>query len=121
MGGGALQFILVFFILNFCPNIPFKGGLNRVHAKPHAGGYYALLAYQGRGECPPFSCLKLTSTKPPFNYKERAWLVVWELGLIFELPVGVVMLYPSALFFHFNIDISGKEPQPPPPFLTTVT
>lgn len=43
-----------------------------------------------------------------FNSKERAWLALWEAGIVVELPIGVLFYYPSALFLHFNIDIEGK-------------
>lgn len=42
-----------------------------------------------------------------FDSKQKAWLVIWEAGLIIELPAGVFLYYPSAIFFHFNIDLSG--------------
>ncbi|KAF8548532.1 hypothetical protein OG21DRAFT_1526429 [Imleria badia] len=83
---------------NFCPNLPLKG--TRVHTAPHAdrkniaGGMCALMAFH---------------KKKQFNSKLRAWLVIWELGIIIELPVGVLLLYPSALFFHFNVDMAEKE------------
>jgi hypothetical protein len=41
-----------------------------------------------------------------FNSKQRSWLVIWEAGVVIELPAGVFLLYPSALFFHFNVDIN---------------
>lgn len=34
-----------------------------------------------------------------FNFKLRAWLVIWELDIVLELLVGVLFLYPSALFY----------------------
>ncbi|KAG9310521.1 hypothetical protein JVU11DRAFT_9064 [Chiua virens] len=86
------QFGLFF---NFCPNVPLPGG--RVHTVPHAdrknvpGGLCALLTYHKNRS---------------FNSKEKAWLAIWELEVILELPVGVLLLYPSALFYHFNVDIS---------------
>ncbi|KAF9002856.1 hypothetical protein BDZ89DRAFT_903411, partial [Hymenopellis radicata] len=39
-----------------------------------------------------------------FNHREKAWLVIWEAGVCIELPPGVFLLYPSALFIHFNVD-----------------
>ncbi|TFK80456.1 hypothetical protein K466DRAFT_456594, partial [Polyporus arcularius HHB13444] len=41
-----------------------------------------------------------------FNHKEKAWLVLWEANVIIELPPGIFLFYPSALFTHFNCDIS---------------
>ncbi|KAF8545807.1 hypothetical protein OG21DRAFT_1491900 [Imleria badia] len=78
---------------NFCANLPLLR--SRVHATPHAdrkniaGGICALMAFHYRGK---------------FNSHLRAWLVLWELGVVVELPVGVLLLYPSALFYHFNVD-----------------
>ncbi|KAI1783757.1 hypothetical protein LXA43DRAFT_1102131 [Ganoderma leucocontextum] len=40
-----------------------------------------------------------------FDWEEKAWLVLWEAGVIIQLPIGVVFYYPSALFIHFNINI----------------
>ncbi|KAG6371709.1 hypothetical protein JVT61DRAFT_9053 [Boletus reticuloceps] len=93
--GLVAQFGLFF---NFCPNIPLSKG--RVHTLPHAdrkniaGGLCVLMAYH---------------RNKSFNSKERAWLVIWELGIVLELPVGVALFYPSALFYHFNIDIADLE------------
>ncbi|KAH7905056.1 hypothetical protein BJ138DRAFT_1118826 [Hygrophoropsis aurantiaca] len=84
----------VFF--NLCINVPFPNGLPRVHLFPHtdrkniAGGYCALYVYTGN---------------EPFRHKEKGWLVIWEAGLILEVPEGVLLFYPSALFYHFNVDI----------------
>ncbi|KAM5541924.1 hypothetical protein V8D89_004234 [Ganoderma adspersum] len=41
-----------------------------------------------------------------FDWHEKALLVIWEARLIIQLPIGVVFLYPSALFIHFNLNIS---------------
>jgi hypothetical protein len=41
-----------------------------------------------------------------FDSKQRSWLVIWEAEIVLELPAGVFVLYPSALFFHFNVDIN---------------
>jgi hypothetical protein len=38
---------------------------------------------------------------------------VSDLGLIFEPLVGMVMFYPSVLFFDFNINIPGEHPPSP--------
>ncbi|KAJ7882140.1 hypothetical protein B0H13DRAFT_2344776 [Mycena leptocephala] len=40
-----------------------------------------------------------------FNSRQRIWLVVWEAGAALELPAWVLAAYPSALFFHFNMDV----------------
>ena len=47
---------------------------------------------------------------------EWSWLVLWELGLIIQMPRGSVLLFPSALLFHFNVRVvkctRGTEPTP---------
>ncbi|KAI1782564.1 hypothetical protein LXA43DRAFT_1068599 [Ganoderma leucocontextum] len=58
-----------------------------------------------------------------FDWEEKAWLVLWEAGVIIQLPIGVVFYYPSALFIHFNINIfdfhhyvfTTKTGEPPTP------
>lgn len=40
---------------------------------------------------------------------ELIWLVMWEAGLIIQVPAGVLILYPSALLLHFNFDISSRS------------
>ncbi|KAJ7168602.1 hypothetical protein C8R46DRAFT_860102, partial [Mycena filopes] len=42
-----------------------------------------------------------------FNHTQRTWLVVWEAGVVVELPPWVLAMYPSALLYHFNIDINA--------------
>jgi hypothetical protein len=44
-----------------------------------------------------------------FNSKERSWLVIWEAGIVIEMPAGVFVMYPSSLFYHLNIDMCGKS------------
>ncbi|KAG6370119.1 hypothetical protein JVT61DRAFT_12419 [Boletus reticuloceps] len=84
---------------NFCPNFPFPGGWPRVHTKPHAD----------RKSIAGGNCVLMAFLFEKFDFKKRAWLVIWELGLIFEVPIGVALFYPSAVFFHFNIDISDLD------------
>lgn len=43
-----------------------------------------------------------------FNHSRRSWLVLWEAGVVIELPPWTILAYPSALLYHFNIDIDGK-------------
>ncbi|EIM81551.1 uncharacterized protein STEHIDRAFT_114974 [Stereum hirsutum FP-91666 SS1] len=40
-----------------------------------------------------------------FDHRRKAWLVIWEAGVIIEIPAGVFVAYPSSLFYHFNWDI----------------
>ena len=44
-----------------------------------------------------------------FNSKERSWLVIWEAGVVIEMPAGVFVMYPSSLFYHFNVDMCGES------------
>jgi hypothetical protein len=44
-----------------------------------------------------------------FNHSQRSWLVLWEAGVVVELPPWVVAIYPSSLFYHFNVDIAGEQ------------
>ncbi|KAF5387426.1 hypothetical protein D9757_007795 [Collybiopsis confluens] len=44
-----------------------------------------------------------------FNHNERLWLVVWEARLIIQLPAGILLAYPSAIFYHYNIDLADIE------------
>ena len=43
-----------------------------------------------------------------FNSKHRSWLVVWEAGIVVELPPWVPVVYPSGLFLHCNVDVHGE-------------
>lgn len=43
------------------------------------------------------------------NADEKIWLVIWEAKLIIQIPAGVVFLYPSALFLHFNFNIDRQS------------
>ncbi|KAK7049896.1 hypothetical protein VNI00_005326 [Paramarasmius palmivorus] len=91
----------VFF--NFCLNGT-RHGIERVHCKPHVDFKNVAL-----GVC-------MVYVYGHFNHRERSWLVIWEAGIVLELPPGVFVLYPSSLFLHFNVDRSnfvvtnGDEP-----------
>ncbi|KAJ7092762.1 hypothetical protein C8R44DRAFT_891188 [Mycena epipterygia] len=85
---------------NFCLNAALEGQ-RRVHCDPHADrknriGVCGLLIY-------------VLEKSVPFNHFQRTWLVVWEAGVAVQLPPWVLALYPSALFYHFNIDIHALE------------
>jgi hypothetical protein len=43
-----------------------------------------------------------------FNHSVRSWLVLWEAKVVVQLPPWVIVLYPSSLIYHFNVDINGK-------------
>ncbi|KAK7019813.1 hypothetical protein VNI00_017902 [Paramarasmius palmivorus] len=79
----------VFF--NFCLN-GVVDGYQRVHCQPHVDFKNVAL-----GVCMLF-------VYGHFNHRERSWLVIWEAGVVVELPPGVFLLYPSSLFLHFNVD-----------------
>ncbi|KAJ7651585.1 hypothetical protein DFH06DRAFT_942311, partial [Mycena polygramma] len=85
---------------NFCLNAALEGQ-DRIHCDPHADrknriGVCGLLIHilKGAGR---------------FNHFQRTWLVIWEAGVAIQLPPWVLALYPSALFYHFNIDIDQLE------------
>ncbi|EJD34025.1 hypothetical protein AURDEDRAFT_131381 [Auricularia subglabra TFB-10046 SS5] len=93
---------------NFCINAPSpETGITRVCCRPHAD---------------QMNCAVLLCAVLPFWPKECvgedewSWLVIWELGVIIQCPRGAFIIYPSALFFHFNIRIvkcrKGEQPTP---------
>lgn len=41
--------------------------------------------------------------------------MIWEAGVIVELPPWVAILYPSSLFYHFNVDLEGDRFYSTPP------
>ncbi len=101
------------YFWNMCINGIFPG-MDRVHCLPHADaknpiGICVLYVYCLPGcksaMLPIYLALLTFSAK--FNSKERSWLVIWELGIVLELPPGVIALYPSSLFLHWNVDVRG--------------
>ncbi|KAF9026369.1 hypothetical protein BDZ89DRAFT_1134796 [Hymenopellis radicata] len=88
---------------NWCLNAPLAG-TQRVFCDPHVD--FKNLAL---GVCIVF-------VYGVFNHREKAWLVIWEAGVCLELPPGVFLIYPSSLFYHFNVDIvttaDGARPMP---------
>ncbi|KAI0072893.1 hypothetical protein K474DRAFT_1700686 [Panus rudis PR-1116 ss-1] len=90
------------YFWTFCINSPRPWeGIHRVKCRPHVDAQNGALMV-----CAVFVYYY---GKMPSKMKERIWLVLWEAGLIIEVPVGVVILYPSALFLHFNIDIRDLD------------
>lgn len=100
---------------NLCTNAMFEGQ-KRIHCQPHTDyknivGVCAVVVYQIPGS---FCFPTLTGVNTPtasgaeFNHSKRSWLVLWEAGVVVELPPWVVAIYPSSLFYHFNIDVMGK-------------
>ncbi|KZV60889.1 hypothetical protein PENSPDRAFT_693888 [Peniophora sp. CONT] len=83
---------------NFCINGFFLGskGSLRVHCKPHADA-----------KNPISVCVLMAWLQRGANYDTRtkSWLVIWEAGVVIELPFWTLLIYPSSLFYHFNVDI----------------
>ncbi|KAJ7025989.1 hypothetical protein C8F04DRAFT_1268582 [Mycena alexandri] len=81
---------------NFCWNASFPDQ-RRTHAYPHVDGKNQLSC------CFIFTFVLKSGAK--FNHKVRTWLALWEADAILELPPWTLTGYPSALFYHFNIDV----------------
>ncbi|KAK6969205.1 hypothetical protein R3P38DRAFT_2671227 [Favolaschia claudopus] len=92
---------------NFCLNVVLPGQ-RRIHCDPHADmknqiGVCVLLIYLLEGFV--------------FDDELYTWLVIWEAGVAVQLPPWTLAMYPSALFYHFNLDVhmikfvtvAGKE------------
>ncbi|KAJ7893498.1 hypothetical protein B0H13DRAFT_1886381 [Mycena leptocephala] len=67
-----------------CLNAWFPGQW-RIHCRPHADKKNQIVQ---------------------FDHRKYTWLVIWEAGVAVELPPWVILIYPSALFYHFNLDVS---------------
>ncbi|KAF8237641.1 hypothetical protein L208DRAFT_1245828, partial [Tricholoma matsutake] len=81
---------------NLCINASFPNQV-RVHCGPHADQK----KHSGHS--------LLTGFSANFNHTMRSWLVIWEAGVVIELPPWVLLLYPSSLLYHFNIDIHAIQ------------
>ncbi|KAK7054082.1 hypothetical protein R3P38DRAFT_2499959 [Favolaschia claudopus] len=84
---------------NFCHNAWFPGQ-KRIHCDPHADmknqiGVCVLVIYVLAGF--------------EFDDDVYTWLVIWEAGVVVQLPPWTLAMYPSSLFFHFNIDVDEIE------------
>lgn len=55
------------------------------------------------GELLPSTLISLICCVGFFDSKTKFWLVIWELGIIIELPAGVFLAYPSSIFFHWTV------------------
>ncbi|KAK6984027.1 hypothetical protein R3P38DRAFT_2663054 [Favolaschia claudopus] len=80
---------------NFCLNVVLPGQ-RRIHCDPHADmknqiGVCVLLIYLLEGFV--------------FDDELYTWLVIWEAGVAVQLPPWTLAMYPSALFYHFNLDV----------------
>ncbi|KAI0080985.1 hypothetical protein K474DRAFT_1704272 [Panus rudis PR-1116 ss-1] len=83
---------------NLCINAPLPSeGIHRVMCRPHVDSKNGALLL-----CAVF--VYYYGKVPNRGEREHIWLVLWEAGIVIEIPVGVFILYPSALFLHFNID-----------------
>ncbi|KAI0072403.1 hypothetical protein K474DRAFT_1678701, partial [Panus rudis PR-1116 ss-1] len=84
---------------SLCINTPIPSeGIHRVMCRPHVDSQNGALLL-----CAVF--VYYYGRLPSRHEKEHVWLVLWEAGIVIEIPVGVFLFYPSALFLHFNIDI----------------
>ena len=100
-----------------CFNIPLPDYSMRVLLRPHLDyknpiAICAVYVYCKRGCELIFSTLctrdaNAAISTDEFKSNERVWLVIWELGVVVELPAGVFALFPSSLLYHFNVDIHG--------------
>lgn len=109
---------------NFCINSPmFEEGIYDVFCDPHTDAKNAavlvcavLVYYYGNCELLPSFFLFLCCVNGvSLNYDagettadERIWIVFYEARLIMQVPAGVFVIYPSALFLHFNVHIEGE-------------
>ncbi|TFK67546.1 hypothetical protein BDN72DRAFT_842893 [Pluteus cervinus] len=80
---------------NYCFNALYVGQ-DRVHCLPHSDsknivGICAVMVYELEGT--------------DFDFTRKSWLCIWDAGVIVELRPWKVVLYPSSLMYHFNVDI----------------
>ncbi len=89
--------------------IVFTASLMQIPKTLLASVFFTSIAYPGVSLLLYESFLLcLPSLLAEFKSKERSWLVIWELGIVVELPPGVIALYPSSLFLHWNVDVRGS-------------
>ncbi|KAI0055118.1 hypothetical protein BV25DRAFT_1843180 [Artomyces pyxidatus] len=98
---------------NFCLNAA-RPGVPRVFCQPHvdwkniAIGVCLIFVYGENSFYHLYTTvLALKTVTGKFNHREKAWLVIWEAGIIVEVPPGIFVAYPSSLFYHFNLDPSS--------------
>ncbi|KAJ7927185.1 hypothetical protein B0H13DRAFT_2653631 [Mycena leptocephala] len=84
------------YFWNLCVNACFEGQ-RAIMTDPHADSKNQI------GVC--LMLIYTLKSAKNFNSRLRIWLVVWEAGAALELPAWVLAAYPSALFFHFNMDV----------------
>ncbi|KAK6977887.1 hypothetical protein R3P38DRAFT_3334620 [Favolaschia claudopus] len=84
---------------NFCLNAWFRGQ-RRIHCNPHTDkknqiGVCVLVIYVLDGFV--------------FDDDLYTWIVIWEAGVVVQLPPWTLAMYPSCLFYHFNVDVDEIE------------
>lgn len=99
---------------NLCINACFPGQ-PRIHTIPHADskniiGVCALFIYLLPGDLSFLHLglsLCLILIKAIFADTQFTWLVIWEAGVAIQHPPWTILMYPSALFLHSNIDVNS--------------
>ncbi|TFK72814.1 hypothetical protein BDN72DRAFT_894457 [Pluteus cervinus] len=79
----------------YCWNACYKNQ-PRIHCQPHMDSKNVVGV-----------CVVVVYEKPgyQFDHKTRSWLVIWDAGIIVEMPPWTAAVYPSSLFLHFNVDL----------------
>ncbi|KAJ7688131.1 hypothetical protein B0H17DRAFT_1135786 [Mycena rosella] len=86
---------------NLCLNAWLKDQKS-IHCGPHADKKISLeVCYCDFSNRPNIDVFGLEN----LNHHQRTWIVIWEAGVAVQLPPWVLAMYPSALFYHFNIDV----------------
>ncbi|KAJ7086993.1 hypothetical protein C8R44DRAFT_752403 [Mycena epipterygia] len=83
------------YFWNLCLNALFEGQRS-ISTPPHADSKDQVLV-----------CVMLVyvlKSGVRFNDTQRIWLWLWEADTVIQLPAWTLAAYPSALFFHFNLD-----------------
>ncbi|TFK60128.1 hypothetical protein BDN72DRAFT_864607 [Pluteus cervinus] len=89
---------------NYCFNAMYAGQ-KRVHCGPHSDsknivGICAVMVYEMED---------VTLPEADFDYSKKSWLCIWDAGIIIELRPWQVVLYPSSLMYHFNVDVDAID------------
>lgn len=92
-------------------------GQRSVSTPPHADSknqvlvclmlVYVLKSGGAYGQFSSFRAL-MKSFAVRFNDAQRIWLWLWEADAAIQLPAWTLAAYPSALFYHFNLDAHGE-------------
>ncbi|KAJ7078585.1 hypothetical protein B0H15DRAFT_752671, partial [Mycena belliarum] len=83
------------YFWNLCWNVAFPGQL-RIQTNPHADFKNQV-----------YICMILTYILlcVNFDHRNRSWIVLWEAEIAVQLAPWTLAGYPSALFYHFNVDV----------------